>query len=65
MFYVCTGYHDYYTDQAMIHLDNNRLQTESKEDNWKRRKETDRVVQQNEDNNMMIKQFLVLIRKKM
>ena len=45
------GYRGYYTDQAMIHFDNNRLHTESKENNRKRRKEVDRVPQQNDDNN--------------
>ncbi|CAF1518925.1 unnamed protein product, partial [Rotaria sordida] len=47
---IC-GYRGLYTDQAMIHLDSNRLHTESKEDNRKRRKEAGRAVQQNQDNN--------------
>ncbi|CAF5046096.1 unnamed protein product, partial [Rotaria sp. Silwood1] len=47
---IC-GYRGHYTDQAMIHFDNNRLHPESKECNRKRRKEAGRVVQQNEDNN--------------
>ena len=33
----------------MIHFDNNRLHTESKENNRKRRKEAGRVLHQNDD----------------
>ena len=43
------GYRGHYTDQAMIHFDNNRLHTESKEMNRKKRKEANRIVQQNDD----------------
>ncbi|CAF1077732.1 unnamed protein product [Rotaria sordida] len=46
---IC-GYRGHYTDQAMIHFDNTRLHTESKENNRKRRKEAGRDVQKNVDN---------------
>ncbi len=45
------GYRGHYTDQAMIHFDNNRIHTESKEMNRKKRKEAGRVLQSNDDNN--------------
>jgi hypothetical protein len=47
---IC-GYRGYYTDQSLIHFDDNRLHTESKENNRKLRKQADRVVQQDADNN--------------
>ncbi|CAF3491367.1 unnamed protein product [Rotaria sp. Silwood1] len=43
----CRGY---YTDQAMIPLDNSRLNSESKTNNRKTRKEAGRDVQENVDN---------------
>jgi len=43
------GYRGYYTDRAMTHFDNNRLHSESKTNNRKRRKEAGRVVQKNID----------------
>ncbi|CAF3629223.1 unnamed protein product [Rotaria socialis] len=49
IFNVMCGYRGYYTDQAMVHFDNNRLHTESKENNRKRRKEAGRVLMQNDD----------------
>ncbi|CAF1660373.1 unnamed protein product, partial [Adineta ricciae] len=44
------GYRGHYTEQAMIHFDNSRLHTESKEMNRKKRKEASRIVQQNTGN---------------
>ncbi|CAF3361073.1 unnamed protein product [Rotaria sp. Silwood2] len=51
LFNNISGYHGYYTDQAMIHFDNNRLHTESKENNRKRRKEAGRVLDKNGQTN--------------
>ena len=50
LFNAVCGYRGYYTDQAMIHFDNNRLHSESKIMNRKKRKEASRVVPQNDDN---------------
>lgn len=50
LFNAVCGYRGHYTDQAMIHFDNNRLHTESKEMNRKKRKEASRVAPQNDDN---------------
>ncbi|CAF4182675.1 unnamed protein product, partial [Rotaria magnacalcarata] len=49
IFNIMCGYRGYYTDQAMVHFDNSRLHTESKENNRKRRKEADRIPIQNDD----------------
>ncbi|CAF3351867.1 unnamed protein product [Rotaria sp. Silwood2] len=49
IFNVMYGYRGYYTDQSMIHFDNNRLHTETKENNRKRRKAAARVLIQNDD----------------
>ncbi|CAF4350274.1 unnamed protein product, partial [Rotaria sp. Silwood2] len=49
LFNVVCGYRGYYTEQAMINLDNNRLHTESKEMNRKKRKEVSRMSQQNDE----------------
>ncbi|CAF4164010.1 unnamed protein product [Rotaria sordida] len=46
---IC-GYRGHYTNQAMIHFDNSRLHSESKTNNRKTRKEADRGVQKNVDN---------------
>ncbi|CAF1415536.1 unnamed protein product [Adineta steineri] len=46
---VC-GYFGFYAQQAMIYLDNNRLHTESKESNRKRKKEASRTSQKNDNN---------------
>ncbi|CAF1397743.1 unnamed protein product [Rotaria sordida] len=46
---IC-GYRGHYTNQAMIHFDNSRLHSESKTNNRKTRKEADRSVQKNVDN---------------
>ncbi|CAF4343104.1 unnamed protein product [Rotaria sp. Silwood2] len=48
-FNVMCGNRGYYTDQALVHFDNNRLHTESKENNRKRRKEAGRVLIQDDD----------------
>ncbi|CAF3794361.1 unnamed protein product [Rotaria sp. Silwood1] len=47
VFNAMCGYQGYYTDQAMIHFDNSRLHTESKESNRKKRKQTGHVLLQN------------------
>ncbi|CAF4208516.1 unnamed protein product, partial [Rotaria sordida] len=46
---IC-GYRGYYTNQAMIHFNNSHLHSESKTNNRKTRKEGDRGVQKNVDN---------------
>ncbi|CAF3887909.1 unnamed protein product, partial [Rotaria sp. Silwood1] len=49
LFNLVCGYRGYYTEQAMINLDKNRLHTESKEMNRKKRKEVSRMSQQNDE----------------
>ncbi|CAF2047892.1 unnamed protein product [Rotaria magnacalcarata] len=49
IFNIMCRYHGYYTDQAMVHFDNSRLHTESKDNNRKRRKDAGRIPVQNDD----------------
>ena len=62
LFYFCIGdlfnavrdYHGHYREEAMIHFDNNRLHSESKQAIRRRKKEAGRIAQQNDDNNDQI-----------